>query len=152
MKLWEFFKENGYTNPNSLTKNPFTYAHQTKGLNMFEFLAQDPVRFKTFNDAMQAQTSQNIQSYGIFPFEEVYGKANTTDDSVLLVDIGGGKGQATSAIKALCPNIKGKMILQDRPEVIEDITDPLPGIEKMGYDFFTPQPVKGSTLHIRPPV
>ncbi len=34
------------------------------------------------------------------------------------------------------------MILQDRPEVIEDIED-LGNVEKMGHDFFTPNPVKG---------
>jgi hypothetical protein len=39
--------------------------------------------------------------------------------------------------------IKGRVILQDLPKVIEDISEPLPGVEKMGYDFFTPQPIKG---------
>ena len=42
-------------------------------------------------------------------------------------------------------DIKGRVILQDLPRVIEDISDPLPGVEKIGYDFFTPQPIKGKT-------
>jgi hypothetical protein len=34
-------------------------------------------------------------------------------------------------------------VLQDRPEVIGGITEELLGVEKMGYDFFTPQPIQG---------
>lgn len=131
MELHDFFHENGYKNPDSLTNNPYTRLHDTKRLNMFKYLTLNPKRFKNFNDAMQAQTSQTVQSYGIFPFEEVYNKIETSGDTVLLADIGGGFGQATSAIRALCPNTKGKMILQDRTEVIASISDPLPGIEKM---------------------
>ncbi|CZR66315.1 related to O-methyltransferase B [Phialocephala subalpina] len=146
-KLSEFLKKNGYQNPNSLTNNPFTYAHDTKGLNMFEFLAKDPVRFKNFNAAMEAKTAQTTLPYDLFPFQEEFSKVETTDETVLLVDVGGGNGQATTAIRALCPEIKGKMILQDQPQVIDGIADPLPGVEKMGYDFFTPQPIKGALIY-----
>jgi hypothetical protein len=35
------------------------------------------------------------------------------------------------------------MILQDRPSVLDGLTaEDIPNIEKMAYDFFTPQPVK----------
>jgi hypothetical protein len=143
-KLADFFKKNGYKNPEDLRNNPFTFAHNASGLTMFEVLAQDPVRFKNFNDGMQAQTSQTVQSYGFFPFEEAYKRVNTDNETVLLVDVGGGKGQASSAIRALCPGIPGRIILQDRPDVIAGITEEIQGVEKMGYDFFTPQPIKGA--------
>ena len=139
----QFFKKNGYQNPNSLTNNPYTYAHDTKGLNIFEFLLKDPTRFKNFNDAMQAKSAQTLLPYNLFPFKDELGKIETTDKTVLLVDVGGGNGQATVAIRGLCPRIKGRMILQDQLQVIEGIADPLSGVEMMGYDFFKPQPVKG---------
>lgn len=110
---------------------------------MFEFLALDPVRFRNFNAAMEAKTAQTVLPYDTFPFKEELSKIETTDDTVLLVDVGGGNGQASKAIRQLCLDVKGKMILQDQPTVLEAITAPLPGVEKMGYDFFTPQPVKG---------
>lgn len=116
---------------------------------MFEFLAKDPVRFKNFNAAMEAKTAATTLPYNLFPFEEEFAKVETTDDTVLLVDVGGGNGQATTAIRKLCPDTKGKMILQDQQQVIDRITDPLPGVEKMGYDFFTPQPVKGTYLWLK---
>jgi hypothetical protein len=47
-------------------------------------------------------------------------------------------------IKGLIGDVKGKVILQDRKEVLEDIKEDLgAGIEKMPHDFFTPNPVKG---------
>ena len=116
---------------------------------MFEFLARDPVRFKNFNDGMQAQTSQTVQSYGFFPFQEKYKEMETNDETVLLVDVGGGHGQAVSAIRALCPGVKGRMILQDREDVIAAIPEQIKGVEKMGYDFFTAQPIRG-TVHAFP--
>jgi len=39
--------------------------------------------------------------------------------------------------------VKGKIISQDRPEVLDDINEKLVGIEKMGHNFFGPNPVKG---------
>jgi hypothetical protein len=146
IKLSEYLSKNGYQNPNSLTNNPYTYAHDTKGLNMFEFLALDPVRFQNFNAAMEAKTAQTVLPYNLFPFKDVYSRLDTTDETVLLVDVGGGNGQATTAIRALCPGIKGKMILQDQQHVLDAINTPLSGVEKMGYDFFTIQPVKGKLL------
>lgn len=143
MKMSEFFKKSGYQNPDSLSNNPYTYAHNTNGLGMFEFLLKDPVRFKDFNDAMQARSSQTLLPYHLFPFKEEFSKVKTTDETVLLVDVGGGNGQATTTIRELCHGVKGRMVLQDQIQVIEGITEGLPGVELMGHDFFKPQPVKG---------
>lgn len=111
---------------------------------MFEFLLTEPVRFKNFNGAMQAKSAQTLLPYHLFPFKEEFDKIETTDDTILLVDIGGGKGQATIAIRELCSNVRGRMILQDQSQVIEEITDPLPDVELMVQDFFKPQLIKGS--------
>lgn len=110
---------------------------------MWEHIAQDPERAKTFNYAMEAQTQASLPTVGIYPFENELGHLVETDDTVVLVDVGGGKGQASKMIRQGCPGLKGRFILQDRPEVIADITEELPGIEKMAHDFFKEQPVKG---------
>lgn len=36
------------------------------------------------------------------------------------------------------------MILQDRPEALNDVIDGLENVELMEYSFFTPQPIKGT--------
>jgi hypothetical protein len=143
VRLHDFLRKDGFKNPTSLTNNPYTFAHDTKGKTMWEHIAQDPERAKTFNNPMEAQTQASLPTVGIYPFESELGHLVESDDTVILVDVGGGKGQASNMIRQGCPGLKGRFILQDRPEVIADITEQLPGIEKMAHDFFTEQPVKG---------
>ena len=140
----EFFRKNGYLNPSSRSNNPYTFAHDTHGLSMFEFLLRDPVRFKNFNDAMQARSSQSSLPYDLFPFKKRFGEMDTTDETVLLVDVGSGMGQATLAIRKACREVKGRMVMQDQKEVIDSVAGSLPiGVVGMAHDFFKPQPVKG---------
>ncbi|RAL62145.1 hypothetical protein DID88_002629 [Monilinia fructigena] len=77
--------------------------------------------------------------------------AKTNMEEALLVDIGGGQGHAIATIKKLTQDTRGRMILQEREEAIREIVDiEFVGIEKMTYDFFTPQPIQGALIyHIR---
>jgi hypothetical protein len=145
-RMTEFLKEDGWKNPESETNNPYTFAHQTGGKTMWEHIAQFPDRAQAFNFAMQSQTQAAMPTVAIFPFEAELGKLETQDDTPLVVDVGGGKGHTTLRIKELCGSVKGRVILQDRPAVIDDIREPLPGVETMKYDFFKPQPVKGKRV------
>jgi hypothetical protein len=45
-------------------------------------------------------------------------------------------------LKQAHANIKGKLILQDQPEVVS-MAELSPEIEKMAHDFNMPQPIKG---------
>jgi len=106
-------------------------------------MAQFPERTKAFDYAMQSQTQAAMPTVSLFPFAGELSKFKTDDETSLVVDIGWGKGHITQRIKELCPDIKGRIILQDRSDVIDDISKELPRIERMKYDFFTPQPIKG---------
>jgi ribosomal protein RSM22 (predicted rRNA methylase) len=61
----------------------------------------------------------------------------------LIVDVGAGKGHDLLALYSKFPDSAGKLVLQDLPPVIEVLEDLNPAIEKVAYDFFTDQPVKG---------
>ena len=82
-------------------------------------MAQFPERTKAFNYAMQSQT-QAVPTVGLFPFAGELSKFETDDETPSVVDIGGGKGHITQRIKELCLDIKGRIILQDRSDVIHD--------------------------------
>lgn len=69
-------------------------------------------------------------------------------DAVLLVDIAGGFGHYTEGFLSKFPDAPGRLILQDLPPVLGQIQQLHPRIEKMEYDFFTEQPVKGE-CHVR---
>ena len=143
----EFYKKNGYLKPCSASNNPYTYAHDTKGLSIFEFILQDPVRLKNMNEAMKARSSQTSLPYHLFPFEERLSRFETTTGTVLCVDVGSGMGQATLAIREACHDIEGDMVMQDQQEVIDSIEHEIPaGVIVMSHDFFLPQPVRGRLL------
>jgi hypothetical protein len=65
------------------------------------------------------------------------------NQSTLLVDIGGGRGHDLEAFKHANPNAEGKLVLQDLPQVIDDIKELHEDIIKVIHDFFTSQPMKG---------
>jgi len=68
---------------------------------------------------------------------------------VLLVDVAGGRGHDIQAFKKAFPNKKGRLVLEDLPAVIDDISELDEGIERVKYDFFTPQPIKGELKYIK---
>ncbi|PGH32250.1 hypothetical protein GX50_04981 [[Emmonsia] crescens] len=148
LQFSNFFKENGWNNPIQDRNNPYTYSMRAEGKNMWEYMAQFPERMQVFNYAMQAQSSASSWAVGLYPFREVFSQLETTDETPLVVDIGGGKGHTISQIKGYTgEGIKGRFILQERRIVLDDITEELPGIEREEYNFFTPQPIKNAVIY-----
>lgn len=72
--------------------------------------------------------------------------AKRDPEAVLLVHIGGGWGHKSLSFRRKNPDVPGRLILQDLPIVLDEVeSQGVPeGIELALYDFFTPQPVKGS--------
>ncbi|KAI9681051.1 MAG: hypothetical protein M1822_007125 [Bathelium mastoideum] len=75
-------------------------------------------------------------------------KPNLGPLSVLIVDVGGGKGHDLQQFISHYPESKGSFILQDLPEVIAEVNGLHSRITPMVHDFFTPQPVKGHRKEI----
>lgn len=144
-QMSEFFKAEGWKSPQSLTNNPYTHAHRLTGMTMFEHAAANPEYTANFNMALTSQGIATLFAIGMFPFRDELSKLNPTDDTVLVVDVGGGLGHATKQIKELIGDLKGRLVLQDQSFVIEGIKEDLGIIEKMGHDFFNPNPVKGNS-------
>lgn len=67
-----------------------------------------------------------------------------SENVVLLVDVGGGKGHVLQEFVTQRGRRKNRLIVQDLPVALgpTETLQPL-DIEAMPYDFFTPQPVKG---------
>lgn len=77
--------------------------------------------------------------------EQLVKDASQAENSVFLVDVGGGKGHDLQELHHKQPELPGKLILQDLPDVIKEAQaiglDSK--IEPMGHDFFAEQPVIG---------
>lgn len=81
---------------------------------------------------------------GLYPVEEnLANGVSKEEDAVLLVDVGGGTGQNLQDFRGKYPRLRGRLILQDKPEVIKTAIGLDQSIKAMAYDFFTEQPVKG---------
>ncbi|KAL1966228.1 hypothetical protein VTN77DRAFT_4780 [Rasamsonia byssochlamydoides] len=148
IKLHDFLPASGWKNPSQERDNPYTYAHQTGGKTVWEHLAQYPERVKALNLGMGAQTESSMWSVDIVDFRALLSPYQTSDDSILVVDIGGGKGHCLQRIHHLLADVPGRLVLQDRPEVLADTYDLKNSrIEKCAYNFFEKQPVKGAHIY-----
>ncbi|KAE8320010.1 S-adenosyl-L-methionine-dependent methyltransferase [Aspergillus transmontanensis] len=147
LKLHEFLKSNSWREPTSTSNNPYTYAHDTNGKSMWEYLAERPTRMASFNDGMTLQTMTELWMIDLFPWESLW-EQQPTSMTVVAVDIGGGTGMGISRIRSYCRSFPGRFILQDQTHVIQS-ADPLgDGIEKMAYDFFEEQPIRGALTYL----
>lgn len=63
-------------------------------------------------------------------------------DLPLLVDVGGNVGHDMERFRQAHPETAARLYLEDRVEVVKHSKCPEP-VHKIGYDFFTPQPIKG---------
>lgn len=144
-RMYEFFRNNGFKSPEDHLLNPYCFAHQTGEKNMWEHIGAFPERFQNLNLAMIAQTVATNWTVGIFPFKDELKEVKSDDETVLVVDIGGGSGHVTKQIMEFVEEIPGKVVLQERDELIDAIGRTIPEVTTMKYDFFTPQPIKGMT-------
>ena len=69
---------------------------------------------------------------------------------VLMVDVGGGSGHQCLGLRKAFPDLKGKMVVQDVPIMIQQIDQYEAAeaeLEPMPHDFLTPQPVKAAKVY-----
>jgi hypothetical protein len=140
MKAPKYLREAGHRCPTDPHDGFMQYAFQTK-LNTFQLFSSLPQVFKDFNTFMG--NTMGARSYWVdwFPVQEQL-LDGLDKDSALVVDVGAGKGHDLVAFHSAYPN-QGRLVLQDLPSVIDNVTGLDPAIELMAYDFFTEQPVRG---------
>lgn len=131
-----------YQTPNDLKNGPFKSA---MGAEAFPWLQANPASHAVFLDALEASTPLRGTLVDHFPTEKMLERMHP--DRPLLVDIGGGAGHDLDAFQKKHALPRGTLVLQDRPEVIKQADNIDPAIEKMAYDFFTPQPVRDASYY-----
>ena len=142
--LPEFLEKNNFHNPTDPDNCPFQVGFHTEE-NLFKWFPKHPENLDWFNSWMTGQRDGRPYWLDFYLFEQqiVHG-FHEVDDAVMLVDVGGARGHEVEAIKAKYPQLPGRMILQDLPDTIKQALL-VEGMTTMVHDFFTPQPVQGST-------
>ncbi len=147
--LPKYLFETRFKNPTNPHNAPYQYAFRTQ-LPFFEHIRQFPERLRVFNSAMTVQRAGRGEDwFKFFPVESTISKNFPSDDkdAVLLVDVGGGVGHDLKAFKARFPELPGRLVLQDLPQVIENIATIPDGIEPLKHDMFTPQPIQNARAY-----
>lgn len=149
-KLPIFLAHNAYRNPVDPNNGVFQYAKGWKG-DMFDYYQAHPVEGQSFNHVMGGVMANQARWVDIFPSETLLESVvrstldqemEVTENSPLVVDVGGNIGHDIEKFRQKHPETAVRLYLEDRPEVVKLSKCP-DSINKLGYDFFTPQPVKG---------
>ncbi|PWY72486.1 sterigmatocystin 8-O-methyltransferase precursor [Aspergillus sclerotioniger CBS 115572] len=121
---------------------PFQLAMNTE-LSYFEWLGHNPELARDFQQWMTLKQQATPNWVDWFDIRgSILDGFNSSADSVLLVDVGGGEGHYLHALNEKLPSLPGRLVLQDLPHVVSSIENPPKGTELMSHDFFTSQPVK----------
>jgi hypothetical protein len=147
-RLNRFIQQYGAKDVTGYTTTPHSWYDGQVGKNFWEVLGSDEsgARLQRFSRGLSLFAAMH-PVVAMFPFSELLAQGNSTDRP-LCVDIGGGRGLAMLELIRGCPELKGEVILQDRPAVLDDIPEKdIPGVTKMAHNFFTEQPVKNSQIY-----
>ncbi|GIZ44600.1 hypothetical protein CKM354_000779400 [Cercospora kikuchii] len=154
-KMPEFFLKHGYDEPSGPETCLYSYAY---GRSHWEATTQQPEIAKWFNEFM-AMATFSMKFWGdVYDLEKLSIQiqtkpedgnnedGNNGEEGIMLIDVGGGRGHELEkfAKRKDKLGLKGKLILQDRKEVLEQVPEEWRGLfdERVVHDFFKPQEKK----------
>ncbi|RYP14619.1 hypothetical protein DL767_010384 [Monosporascus sp. MG133] len=157
--LPEFLQARKWQDPGSYTDCSFMLGCRTH-LPMWEYRDRDETCRQVFDLGMQSEIVAALstgKASGPFPFGEEladnnnYNNNNLQDDDTLtIVDLGGGRGQALQEIREEHPQLSAaRFVLMDLGPVIENaLAAGLPSwIEPVVGSFFEPLPVRDARVY-----
>jgi hypothetical protein len=120
-------------------------AFDSKGKDLIGILMERPDSARGFGTLMSTWGEGHSLIQDLYPINERLPKGfDDSRGSVMFVDVGGGYGQKAIALKRACPQLPGRFIVQDLPGTVANAPK-VEGIEMMEHDFFTEQPIKGTS-------
>lgn len=140
--LPDFLKDTSHANPSDLANCPFQRGLNTR-LTKFDWQKDKHELSSAFGLWMAAQHSSDQTWMNVVDFQAILqSRRPSTPETPIFVDVAGGIGHQCAALKNRFPETHGRVILQDRPEVLLNAL-PTAGVENMAYDFWERQPITG---------
>ncbi|CAI6277676.1 unnamed protein product [Periconia digitata] len=148
IKMHQYFEEKGYQQPEDPRNGLFQYSHGTEK-EAFELWTSQPDVITNFNTFMTGNRGSRPSWIEWYPVEERLLNADVSlgEEDVLLVDIAGGRGHDVQAFGRKFASHKGRLVLEDLPPVIADISALDDRVERVAHDFFTLQPIQGARIY-----
>ncbi|KAL8698176.1 MAG: hypothetical protein Q9201_006716 [Fulgogasparrea decipioides] len=148
-KLPAFFAQNQYASSTNIEAGPYQYGRDTR-FAFWLFKKYRPRLEQAFHNHMAGyhQGRPSWMDEGFYPVNErlVHGMRSGKEE-IAIVHIGGNVGYELLELRRKYPNLPGRLVLQDRPDVIAQVTDASGSIEATSHDYFREQPVKGARAY-----
>jgi len=137
----------GYREPVNFAISGMVFAF---GRSIWKLLEEQPLRRAPFDSYMTAHRASSADWTTIYPVKERLAKDPITvgDESVLLVDIGGGWGQDLKNFHANHPELPGQLVLQDLPEGLPSGKTKA-DLKDMGIQMMPPISLRRSLFRVR---
>lgn len=114
----------------------------------FPWLHKEPARLRAFHTWMGVLAKYQYNAQDFVALSEWVDQDNGATGDVAFVDVGGGTGRACITLhekRASGVHQRGRIILQDREEVVKDLQ--IDDVEVMPHDFFAEQPIRGARVY-----
>lgn len=141
----EYFRQNGYKNPDDSSNGPFQFAEGIKGKSCFEWLEEHPKEQNSMQTFFEGTRGSRPNWVDWFPVKDkLFHDATLTKDDIVLVDVAGGRGHELEAFIRKFPDLQGRYVLQDLAVVVSDDTLVLDSrVEKKAFNFWKDAPISG---------
>lgn len=140
--LPDFLMENKYQDITNVVHTPLQKAWNTD-LPGFIWVQTKPENFAHFNQFMTVQRLSMPTWLDVYPYRA---KAEgLKPEQPFFIDLGGGFGHQSIALREKLPELPNKFILQDIPATLEHAIKH-PGVEMVVQDFFQPQAITGKAM------
>jgi hypothetical protein len=147
LNLPDWLRENQYQDPVGVLPTAWTSAMKLEeGKHPYQYLAENQWALELAQAHMRIQREGRPLFLDALNFPTRFGQ-NTTSSDILFVDVGGSTGAQSMNFRKRYPYLPGRVIVQDRPEVVEQAKEHIPSsanIEAEVYDIFMPQPIIGA--------
>ncbi|KAJ3566872.1 hypothetical protein NPX13_g6972 [Xylaria arbuscula] len=143
-KMPLYLVQHDYRTPLDPTNSVFQFAKGYRG-SLFHYYSEHPVEGASFDCAMSSARLSPEGWVNVFP-SEILLKTDQGGDTPLIVDVGGSVGHDIEKVRAKHPDTVDRLYLEDLPSVISR-SNCDERINKINYDFFKPQPVRGARAY-----
>ena len=142
-----YLEQTKYRNPSDASNAPLQMAFNSNS-HFFGLLVERPGILQTFSTFMTCHKRGRPEFPEVFPVEKelVSGFKAEDKEAVVFVDVGGGMGQEIEMLRQMVPEIPGRTVLQEVPDLVKEAAGKS-GVEVMVHDFFTPQPIQGARAY-----
>lgn len=140
----KFLKDLEYNNPEDATRTAVLLSQGLQGTPFFQWITTRPENLKDFAQFMQVQRFEMPTWMSVYPYTEK--TENLAPERPLFVDVGGGFGHQSIALRMALPDLPNKVIVEDLPNLINTIPKH-EGVEFIAQDFFQPQQIKGAKIY-----